>query len=137
MSAKIDWIKTQIPLVDNFGDLNTPSWVANPVPTSVVPKPIVLAEAMALMTPQEAYAVAESHTYDRILDALNQGRLDWVADNLSVLHGANVISDATMQALGGLMKETITIQNPQIFKTPAELAGYDAVSLQEWNEAIA
>ena len=135
-AQKLAWIQSKIGTVNNFGDLNTPNWVANPVPQSTIPKPIVLAEAMALMIPSEAYAVSESEAYKRILDAISQGRLDWVADNLAVLHGAGVLSDATMQSLGGLMQQTITVNNPaQILATPAELAGFSPVTLQEWEEA--
>jgi len=140
--TKLQWIKSQIINGESpsttASRLNTLQEYDNPV--IVAPqtqKPITINDAAALVPPSEAFEIAETKTYDRLLDAFAKGRMDWVQGNIQTLVAGDKMSVQTATALGALMAETIPDPNwtAKIIRTPAQFAGFDAVLLNEVVEA--
>ena len=131
-----DSIEKNIPLFTSA--LNTQSMVANPVPRGTVPKQITIEQAFALVPNVEAFPISETRTYDRLLDAFQRGRMDWVQDNITTLVNGGKMTLPTAQALGGLMAQTELDPNwqAQILASSAELAGYGLIYCNEVEEAL-
>ena len=144
MTPKHQWILTRynasseknIPLFTSA--INTQSLVANPVSRATVPKPITIEQAFALVPNVEAFPISETRTYDRLLDAFQRGRMDWVQDNITTLVNGGKMTLPTAQALGALMAQTELDPNwqSQIMASPAELAGYGLIYSNEVEEAM-
>ena len=142
--TKLEWIKAQytasqeknIPTFTSA--LNTQSLVSNPAPQGTVPKAITINEAFSIVPDVEAFAISETRTYDRLLDAFNHGRMDWVQDNIKTLIAGNKMTVATANALGAHMAQTEPDPNwqVQVLLSPAQQAGFDVVYVDEVVEAL-
>lgn len=141
---KINWIKLQLANYPNqppsllTSVLNTQSWVSNPVPRATVPKQITIEQAFALVPNVETFPISETRTYSRLLEAFQQGRIDWVQDNITTLVNGGKMTLSTAQALGTLMAETELDPNwqAQILASPAQLAGYGVIQVNDIDEAL-
>ena len=142
--TKLEWIKAQYTAsqekdISTFTSaLNTQSLVSNPVPQGIVPKAITINEAFSIVPDAEAFEISETRTYDRLLDAFNHGRMDWVQDNIKTLIAGNKMTVATANALGALMAQTEPDPNwqAQVLLSPAQQAGFDVVYVDEVVEAL-
>lgn len=142
--TKQEWILQQynlspeknIPLFTSL--LNTKALVPNPVPQPTVPKAFTIEQAFAVVPDAEAFAISETRTYERLLDAFNQGRMDWVQDNIKTLIAGGKLTLPTAQAIGALMAQTKLDPSwqAQIMASPAELAGFGMVYVNEVEESI-
>ena len=118
--------------------LNTQSLVANPIPRATVPKRIDIKQAFDIVPVAESFTISETRTYGRLLDAFQQGRMDWVQDNIKTLVAGGKMTLLTAQSLGVLMAQTELDPNwqPQVMASPAELAGYELIYRSEVEEAL-
>ena len=118
--------------------MNTETMVVNPAPSTNVPKRIDIKQAFDLVTDTEAFAISETRTYDRLLDAFKQGRMDWVQDNIQTLIAGGKMTVPTAQALGALMAQTEPDPNrpPLIMASPAQLAGHELILCDEVVKAL-
>lgn len=92
-----------VPLVANNEQQNVP----------VMP---TLQDVFNLVTPTERLAIAETRIYDRILEAVSLGRIDWVVDNLTTLlaEGNGILSQASYYSL----LTVLTNPNPSTIPDP-------------------
>ena len=118
--------------------MNRQSQVTNPAPITNVPKRIDIKQAFDLVPDTEAFAISETRTYDRLLDAFDKGRMDWVQDNIKVLIAGGKMTVATAQALAALMAQTEPDPNrpPLILASPAQLAEHGLILCDEVVEAL-
>jgi hypothetical protein len=144
MLSKSDFIREQKalypkePIASFASMLNTPILVDNPKPQATIQKPITIDQAFAIVPDTEAFAISETRTYDRLLDAFNQGRMDWVQNNISTLIAGGKMSSETAQALSALMTQTEPDPNwqPKVYLSPAQVAGFDIIYTNEIEEAL-
>ena len=144
MTPKQQWIlaqynaSTEKNIALFTSDLNTQSLVANPVAKATIPKKLTIEQAFALVPNVEAFPISETRTYDRLLDAFQQGRMDWVQDNITTLVNGGKMTLPTAQALGALMAQTELDPNwqPQIMASPTQLAGYGVIYCDEVEQAL-
>ena len=96
--------------------INNVPMVANPEPQQQIPVAPTLQDVLGLVTPQERFAIGETKAYDRILDAVSQGRFDWVIDNLTTLltEGNGILSQASYENLLAALNNP----NPQTVPDP-------------------
>ena len=73
-----------------------------------------------------------------ILDALNQNRLDWIVGNLTTLKRGLKLSQESYDAILVLLQTTELDPNyqEQILISPAELAGYGIILVNEVEELL-
>jgi hypothetical protein len=118
--------------------LNDKVLVNNPVPIGQVPVTTTLEEVSDVVTDDEVLAIAESPIYDKILDAINQNRLDWIVGNLTTLKRGGKLSQESYDAILVLLQRTELDPNyqAQILISPAELAGYGAILVSDVEELI-
>ena len=118
--------------------LNDKVLVNNPVPIGQVPVTTTLEEVSDVVTDDEVLLIGESPLYDKILDARNQGRFDWVIDNLNALKRGGKLSQGSFDAIIALLQRTELDPNyqAQILISPAELAGYGAILVSDVEELI-
>ena len=118
--------------------MNTQTMVVNPAPLTNVPKRIDIKQAFDLVPDTEAFAISETRTYDRLLDAFKQGRMDWVQDNIQTLIAGGKMTVATAQALAALMSQTEPDPNRPalILASPAQLAGHGLILCDEVEAAL-
>ena len=118
--------------------LNDKVLVNNPVPIGQVPVTTTLEEVSDVVTDDEVLAIAESPIYDKILDAINQNRLDWIVGNLTTLKRGGKLSQESYDAILVLLQRTELDPNyqAQILVSPAELAGYGAILVSDVEELI-
>jgi len=118
--------------------LNTPVLMDNPAPQATVPKQITIEQAKALVPDAEAFAISETRTYDRLLDAFGQKRMDWVADNIRTLVAGGVMSVETATALSALMAQTELDPNweSQVVLSPSMAAGFVVIDTTDVMEAL-
>ena len=136
---KQEWLLTQIekfptlPVRELVSELNKKVLVNNPQPQNTVPVIPLLEEVMQLVTEEERFAVSETWTYDRILLALNEQRIDWIIGNLVTLKGGKVLSEASFNKIIPLLEKTQPDPNyqSQIYMSEVELAGFDVVFVHE------
>jgi hypothetical protein len=97
-----------------------------------------LEEVSAVVADNEVLAIAESPIYDKILDAINQNRPDWIVGNLTTLKRGGKLSQESYDAILVLLQRTEPDPNyqQQISISPAELAGYDFVLVSDVEELI-
>ena len=109
--------------------LNDKVLIDNPQPQQQVPVASTLEEVSAIATDTEVLAIAESPVYDRILNAINQKRLDWIVGNLTTLKRGGKLSQASFDAILVLLQKTELDPSyqAQILMSPAELAGYGVI----------
>jgi hypothetical protein len=117
MTAIIDILKTELNSIE-YADLvksqnypaiadllnNRPS-IPNPVPQANVPKILTIEEAVTLVTPQEAFAISETRTYDRVLSAVQQRNLTWITGNTQTLLAGGVLSQSSYDAIIARLEE--------------------------------
>ncbi len=142
---KQQWIKSQSQALNitNPNDLwsyllTTQIEIENTAPQNNAPKLPTIEQAFSIVPDAEAFAISETRTYDRLLDAFRQGRMDWVQHNIATLIAGGIMSSATAQALGALMAQTEPDPNWQsTVKVPMYVAaGFDSLSLYEVMEAL-
>lgn len=143
--SKQQWIKSQSLLLNitNANDLwsyllTTQVEIENKLPRLDVPKLPTIEEAFAVVSEAEVFAISETKTYDRLLDAFSKGRMDWVQDNITTLVAGGKMSPETAQALKMLMTKTEPDPNwhPTIKVEAYVSAGFDSLSLQEVIDAL-
>ena len=142
--TKQEWLLNQIAQFPELSArelasyLNDKVLVDNPTPIGQVPIVPTLEEALAIVTDNEVLAIAESPVYDKILDALNQSRPDWIVNNLTTLKRGGKLSQESYDAILVLLQRTELDPNyqEQILISPAELAGYEVVSVNEIEELL-
>ena len=118
--------------------LNDKVLVNNPVPIGQVPVTTTIKEVMDVIADDEVLLIGESPLYDKILDARNQGRFDWVIDNLNALKRGGKLSQGSFDAIIALLQRTELDPNyqAQILISPAELAGYGAILVSDVEELM-
>jgi hypothetical protein len=119
--------------------LNERLLIPNPTPQTEVSKIPTIESIAGLVTPQERFAIAETRTYDRILDAVRQNRIDWIIANLQTLLGGGVISQNSYDAIITVLEETELDPNyqPQIpGQSKAESLGIYPVTASQVQEAL-
>jgi predicted metal-dependent hydrolase len=97
-----------------------------------------LEEVSVKVADNEVFVIGETEAYKRILDALNQNRLDWIVGNLTTLKRGGKLSQESYDAILVLLQRTELDPNyqKQILISPAELAGYEVVSVNEIEELL-
>jgi hypothetical protein len=141
---KQDWLLTQIAQFPELSAreltsyLNDKKLVNNPQAQQQVPVIATLKEVSDVVTDDEVLAIAESPVYDKILDAINQKRPDWIVDNLTVLKRGGKLSQASYDAILVLLQRTKLDPEyqAQILISPAELAGYGAILVSDVEELM-
>ena len=118
--------------------LNDKTLVDNPQPQQQVPVVTTLEEVSLEVTDAEVLAIAESPIYGRILDAINQNKLDWIIGNLTTLRRGGKLSQVSFDAILALLQRTELDPNyqAQILISPAELAGYGIILVNEVEELL-
>jgi hypothetical protein len=118
--------------------LNDKVLVDNPQPQQQVPAITTLEEVSDKVTDTEVFEIGETEAYKRILDALNQNRPDWIVGNLTTLKRGGKLSQESYDAILVLLQRTDSDPNyqEQILISPAELAGYEVVLVNEIEELL-
>jgi hypothetical protein len=118
--------------------LNDKVLVNNPEPQQQIAVLPSLAEVLAVVTPQEAFNISETRTYDRVLEAFNQRNTSDIISYLGVLKGGDVLSESSYDKLITLLRKTQPDPNyqSQVLLSPAELAGFDIILVNEIEELI-
>ena len=142
---KQEWLLTQIKKFPKLsareltGKLNDKVLVNNPEPQQQIAVFPTLQEVLALVTPQESFNISETRTYDRILEAFNQGNISNMITYLGILKGGdNVLSESSYNKLISMLQRTQPDPNyqPKVLMSPAELAGFGIVLVNEVEELI-
>jgi bifunctional pyridoxal-dependent enzyme with beta-cystathionase and maltose regulon repressor activities len=141
---KQEWLLNQITQFSELSSrqlaskLNDKVLVDNPTLIGQVPIVPTLEEALAIVTDNEVLAIAESPVYDKILDALNQNRPDWIVNNLTTLKRGGKLSEVSFDAILALLQRTELDPDyqSQILISPAELAGYGVILVSEVEELM-
>jgi hypothetical protein len=142
--TKQTWLLTQIaqfpelPARELTSYLNDKVLVNNPVPIGQVPVTTTIKEVMDVIADDEVLLIGESPLYDKILDARNQGRFDWVIDNLNALKRGGKLSQASYDAILVLLQRTKLDPEyqAQILVSPAELAGHGVILVSDVEELM-
>jgi hypothetical protein len=142
--TKQQWLITQIEQFPQLSArelvsyLNDKVLVNNPVLIGQIPVLTTLEEVSDVVTDNEVLAIAESPVYNKILDAINQNRLDWIVGNLTTLKRGGKLSQASFDAIIALLQRTQPDPSyqEQILISPAELAGYGAILVSDVEELI-
>jgi hypothetical protein len=141
---KQEWLLTRIAQFPELSArelasyLNDKVLVDNPTPIGQVPVVPTLEEVSSKVADNEVFEIGETEAYKRILDALNQNRLDWIVGNLTTLKRGGKLSQESYDAILVLLRRTELDPNyqEQILISPAELAGYEVVSVNEIEELL-
>jgi hypothetical protein len=121
------------------GLLNQKPLVPNLTPQAEVPRLPTIESIAALVTNEERFAIAETRTYDRILDAVRQNRIDWITGNLQTLLGGGILSQNSYDAIALKLQETQLDPSYQIQiqgQSKAELLGVYPVTASQVQEAL-
>jgi hypothetical protein len=118
--------------------LNDKLLVNNPKPQGTIPLLPTLEQTLAILTPKERFEIAETWTYDRILQAVNQQNWDLVAVSLGILKDGDILSKESYDKLIKLLQQTQPDPSyqAQIWLSTAELAGFGVVLVNEIEELI-
>ena len=118
--------------------LNDKVLVDNPTPIGQVPVTTTLEEVSSKVADNEVFVIGETEAYKRILDALNQNRPDWIIGNLTTLKRGGKLSQESYDAILVLLQRTELDPNyqAQILISPAELAGYGIILVNEVEELL-
>ena len=118
--------------------LNDKVLVDNPNPIGQVPVVPTLEEVSASVADSEVLAIVESPVYDRILDAFNQNRPDWIIGNLNTLKRGGKLSQVSFGAVVALLQRTELDPSyqAQILISPAELAGFGVILVSDVEELM-
>jgi len=142
--TKQQWLLTQIALFPKLSAseltsyLNDKVLIDNPQAQQQVPVIATLKEVSDLVTDDEVLAIAESPIYDKILDAINQNRPDWIVGNLTTLKRGGKLSQESYDAILVLLQRTQldSEHQAQILVSPAELAGYGIILVSDVEELV-
>jgi hypothetical protein len=142
--TKQQWLLSQIEQFPELSPreltsyLNDKVLVDNPVPIGQVSVTTTLEEVSAVVADNEVLAIAESPIYDKILDAINQNRFDWIVGNLTTLKRGGKLSQASYDAILVLLQRTELDPNyqAQVLISPAELAGHGAILVSDVEELL-
>jgi hypothetical protein len=139
-AQKLAWIRSKIGIIHDFGDLNTLNLVANPVPQGLVLKPLSVAAIAGTISASDRRLLQNEGAYKSLLQNLEKGQfLDVLACIQNLATTPNLSEDGITKLNNAIVtaQETELDPNwqPQILATPAELAGFSPVTLQEWEEA--
>jgi hypothetical protein len=142
--TKQEWLLNQITQFPELSArelasyLNDKVLVDNPTPIGDVPVTTTLEEVSAKVTDTEVFAIGETEAYKRILDAINQNRFDWIVGNLTTLNRGGKLSQVSFDAILVLLQRTESDPNyqEQILISPAELAGYGIILVNEVEELL-
>jgi hypothetical protein len=141
---KQEWLLTQIKKFSELSareltaKLNDKKLVDNPEPQQQIAVLPSLDEVLAVVTPQEAFNISETRTYDRILEAFNQRNTSNLISYLGVLKGGNVLSESSYDKLINLLQKTQLDPSyqSQVLMSEAELARFDLVLVNEIEDLI-
>lgn len=142
MTAKIDWIKSQIQPNESASSLtsrlNTPTTIDSPIPQPQILTPITLSAIRKAVLPAESFKVQETETWDELVTAIAINDRATCRDLIGTLVAGGILSQATAVKLAGIFTATIPDPSwkPKIVVTPASIAGFDAVYVHEAQEAI-
>lgn len=136
---KQDWLLSQIkkfPVLsarELTARLNDKKLVDNPKPQEQLPVLPTLKEALSIVTPEEAFNVSETNTYDRILESFNIKDFEGVKNYLFVLKSGGILSDTSYNLLIELLDKTEPDPNykKEVWISEAELAGFGIVLVNE------
>jgi hypothetical protein len=73
--------------------------IPNPTPQQQVPHIPSIEEAFVLVSPAEAFAIAETKTFNYITDGINRRYKEQVVVNLQILVAGNVLSQSSFDLL--------------------------------------
>lgn len=137
---KLAWIRSKIDTIHDFGDLNTPSLVANPVPQGLVFKPLSVATIAGTISAADRRLLQNEGAYKSLLQNLEKGQFfDVLACIQNLATTPNLSQDGVAKLNNAITTTQETELDPnwqaQILATPAELNGFPPVTLQEWEEA--
>ena len=79
--------------------LNETPMIPNPTPQQQAPHIPSIEEALVLVSPTEAFAIAETKTFDYITDGINRRYKEQVVINLQILVAGNVLSQSSLDLL--------------------------------------
>ena len=141
---KQQWLLTQIAQFPELSareltsKLNDKTLVDNPQPQGTISQLPTLEEALAILTPKERIAISETWAYDRILQAIKQQNWDLVNVDLGILKDGELLFEASYNKLVALLQQTQPDPNyqTQVWLSEAELAGFDAVLVNEVEDLI-
>lgn len=141
---KQEWLFTQIKKFPKLSareltaKLNDKKLVDNPEPQQQVAVLPSLAEVLAVVTPQEAFKISETRTYDRILEAFNQRNISNIIINLGILKSGDILSDSSYTKLINLLQrlQLDPSYQPKVLMSEAELLGFDLVLVNEIDELL-
>lgn len=139
-----EWLLTQIKKFPKLSareltaKLNDKVLVDNPEPQQQVAVLPSLAEVLAVVTPQEAFNISETRTYDRILEAFNQKNISNIIINLGILKSGDILSDSSYTKLINLLQrlQLDPSYQPKVLMSEAELLGFDLVLVNEIDELL-
>ena len=140
--TKQEWLLNQIAQFPELSArelasyLNDKVLVDNPTPIGQVPVVPTLEEVSSKVADNEVFVIGETEAYKRILDALNQNRLDWIVGNLTTLKRGLKLSQESYDTILILLQRTELDPNyqEQILISPAELAGYGVILVSDVEE---
>lgn len=141
---KQTWLISQIALFPELSarelasKLNDKTLVDNPLPQQQILLQPTLEEVLAIVKEEEKFPISETKTYDRILSAISQGRIDWIVVGLATLKAGNLLSEDSYNKLIQLLQQTQPDPNyqAQVSLSAAELAGYGIVLVNEVEELM-
>jgi len=140
---KQEWLLTQIKnsklsARELTAKLNDKVLVDNPEPQQQIAVLPSLDEVLAVVTPQEAFNISETRTYDRILEAFNQRNTSNIISYLGVLKGGNVLSESSYDKLINLLQKTQLDPDyqSQVLMSEAELARFSIILVNEIEELL-
>lgn len=141
--TKQEWLLTQIAQFPTLSareltsKLNDKVLVDNPLPQQQIPLSPTLEEVLAVVTPQEAFNISETRTYDRILEAFNRQDTSTVITYLGILKNG-ILSEDNHDKVITLLQQTIPDPNyqTQINLSAAELAGYGFILVSDVEDLI-
>ena len=142
--TKQEWLLNQIAQFPELSarelasKLNDKVLVDNPLPQQQILLQPTLEEVLAIVKEEEKFPISETKTYDRILSAISQGRIDWIVVGLATLKAGNLLSEDSYNKLIQLLQQTQPDPNyqAQVSLSAAELAGYGIVLVNEVEELM-
>ena len=141
---KQEWLLTQIKKFPKLSareltaKLNDKVLVDNPEPQQQIAVLPSLDEVLAVVTPQEAFNISETRTYDRILESFNQRNTSNIIINLGILKSGDILSDSSYTKLINLLQrlQLDPSYQPKVLMSEAELLGFDLVLVNEIDELL-
>ena len=142
--TKQEWLLTQIAQFPELsareltGKLNEKTLVDNPFPQQRIPLLPTQEEVLAIVKEEEKFPISETKTYDRILSAISQGRIDLIVVGLATLKAGKLLSEDSYNKLVALLQQSQPDPNYQlqIWLSLVELAGYGFILVSEVEELM-